>query len=347
MPTKSNRPTSFEIARLAQVSQATVSRALRDSPLVKEETRVRVQQIARQLHYRTDRSAARLRTGRSHTLALLLFEESPNDAQINPFFLSMLGHITRASAARNLDLLVSFQQLSEDWHTDYEMSNRADGMILLGYGDYLTAMPRLRRLAESGTNFVIWGPMIEGMPGHYLCCDNVSGAMQATQHLLDLGRRSIAFVGSSTDHWPEFKLRYAGYAQALRQAGIEPDSRLQVEAESNAEAGYQAGRQLLESGIQPDAVFAASDLIAIGLIGAFRDRGRSVPEDVSVVGFDDIAMAAHFNPPLTTVQQDTQQAGALLVDNVIRLIEGESVESKLIAPRLIVRSSCGLRPPAR
>jgi DNA-binding LacI/PurR family transcriptional regulator len=90
-------------------------------------------------------------------------------------------------------------------------------------------------------------------------------------------------------------------------------------------------------------VFAASDLIAIGAIGAFRDRGISVPGDVAVVGFDDIAMAAYFNPPLTTVQQDTQQAGAMLVDNVIRLIEGQTLESKLLEPRLIVRASCGGR----
>ena len=116
---KSARPTSRDIARLAEVSQATVSRALRNSPLVRPETRERIESIARQLSYRTDRRAAGLRTRRSNTLALLLFEESSEDGQINPFFLSMLGHITRATARRGLDLLVSFQQLSDDWHTEY------------------------------------------------------------------------------------------------------------------------------------------------------------------------------------------------------------------------------------
>jgi len=123
---KSTRPTSRDIARLAEVSQATVSRALRNSPLVRPETRERIESIARQLSYRTDRRAAGLRTRRSSTLALLLFEESSEDGQINPFFLSMLGHITRATARRGLDLLVSFQQLSDDWHTEYQLSNRAD-----------------------------------------------------------------------------------------------------------------------------------------------------------------------------------------------------------------------------
>jgi DNA-binding LacI/PurR family transcriptional regulator len=344
---KDSRPTSRDIARLAQVSQATVSRALRDSPLVNPETRARIKSIAEQLHYRADRRAAGLRTRRSHTLALLIFEEASDDAPINPFFLSMLGHITRAASRRGLDVLVSFQQLSDDWHTDYELSNRADGLILLGYGDYLTSAPRLRQLAESGAHFVIWGPIVAGMTGRYVCSDNRAGAEQAVRHLLSLGRRRIAYVGSASDHWPEFQLRHAGYAQALRGAGLEPDARLLVEAQSSEAAGYDAGLALLDSGVDFDAVFAASDRIAIGIIGALRDRGRNVPQDVAVVGFDDIAAAAHFNPPLTTVQQDTQRAGEMLVDNLLRLIAGETAESALIEPKLVVRASCGSRPGNR
>jgi len=335
------KPTSLDIAELAQVSQATVSRALRDSPLVRPETRERIQGIARELHYRTDRSAAGLRTRRSRTLALLLFEESSDEAQINPFFLSMLGHITRAAARRKFDLLVSFQQLSDDWHTDYEVCNRADGLILFGYGDYLSYADRLRQLAETNTHFVIWGPVIENQPGHYLCCDNVLGARLATQHLLRLGRRSIAFAGGASDHCPEFQLRYRGYAGALREAGHEPDARLQADAQSLEADGHRAGIQLLDSRVKFDAVFSASDLIAMGVIHALQDRGLTVPRDVAVVGFDDIAAAADFNPPLTTTRQDTRQAGELLVGNLIKLIDGDVVESTQIAPRLVVRTSCG------
>jgi DNA-binding LacI/PurR family transcriptional regulator len=338
---KEARPTSRDIARLAAVSQATVSRALRDSPLVKPETRARIKSIAEELHYRPDHSAAGLRTGRSQTLALLLFEESPDDAEINPFFLSMLGHITRAAARRAHDLLVSFQQLSDDWHTDYQLSNRAEGIILLGYGDYLTSRPRLQRLADSGAQFVIWGPVVAGMPGRYVCSDNASGAREAVRHLVSLGRRRVAFAGGASDHWPEFRLRYTGYAEALREAGIDPDPALQVDAQSSEAAGYEATVRLLDSGRPFDAVFAASDRIAIGVIGALHDRGLAVPDDVAVVGFDDIVAAAHFNPPLTTVQQDTERAGEMLVDNLLRIIAGESLESALIPPRLMVRKSCG------
>ena len=338
---KGSRPTSKDIARIAQVSQATVSRALRNSPLVNPGTRDRVVTLARELGYRVDRRAAGLRTRRSSTLALLIFEEASDDAPINPFFLSMLGHITRAASRRGLDVLVSFQQLSDDWHTDYQGSNRADGLILLGYGDYLTSAPRLHRLADSGAHFVIWGPVVAGMPGRYVCSDNRAGAEQAVRHLLSLGRRRIAYVGSASDQWPEFQLRHAGYVQALRSAGLEPDARLLVEAQSSEAAGYDAGRALLDSGAGFDAVFAASDRIAFGIIGALRDRGRGVPQDVAVVGFDDIAAAAHFNPPLTTVQQDTQRAGDMLVDNLLQLIAGEAPDSALIEPRLVVRASCG------
>jgi len=340
---KQIRPTSRDIARLAEVSQATVSRALRNSPLVKPETRERIASIARQLHYRADRNAAGLRSRRSQTLALLLFEESVVDAQINPFFLSMLGHITRATARRGLDLLVSFQQLSDDPYTDYQLSNRADGLILLGYGDYVVSMPRLRRLVDSGANFVIWGPVIDGMPGQYVCSDNAGGAELATRHLLGLGRRRVAYIGSWTDHWPEFQQRWIGYERALRQAGLEPETTLQVEAQSSEQEGYAAACRLLDAGARFDAVFAASDLIAVGVIGALRDRGLRVPDDVGVVGFDDIAAAAHFNPPLTTVQQDTRRAAEMLVENLIRIIAGESIESALIEPHLIVRASCGSR----
>ena len=343
MPSKPIKPTSLDIAHIAQVSQATVSRALRNSPLVRPETRARIQRIAAELGYTTDRSAAGLRTRRSQTLALLLFEESPDEAQINPFFLNMLGHITRAAARRGFDLVVSFQQQSEDWHTDYTVSNRADGLILLGYGDYVSYADRLKRLVDSGARFVIWGPVVEDLRGHYLGCDNALGARLATEHLLRLGRRRIAFAGGASEHCPEFQERHQSYQAALRAAGIEPDPVLQADAISDPRSGYEAVTRLVESGVAFDAVVAASDMIAIGVIRALMDRGLRVPDDVGVVGFDDIVTASFFNPPLTTVRQDTRAAGELLVDSVIRLIEDQEIASTLIPPTLVVRASCGSR----
>jgi DNA-binding LacI/PurR family transcriptional regulator len=241
---------------------------------------------------------------------------------------------------------MSFQQLSDDWHTDYELSNRADGMILLGYGDYRSYTERLRLLAETESHFVIWGPVIENLPGHYLCCDNAQGARLATEHLLAGGRRRIAFAGGTSPGCPEFRLRHGGFTEALAAAGVALDPRLQADAESIEADGYRAAQRLLDSGAPFDAVFAASDLIAMGVIHALQDRGLAVPREIAVVGFDDIASAADFNPPLTTVRQDTRLAGELLVENLIRLIEDRPVESSLIAPQLIVRASCGSRSAA-
>ena len=146
------KPTSFDIAYRAGVSQSTVSRALRGSPLVSPETRRRIQAIAKEINYKVDKNASNLRRQHSVTLALLLFEDpTTDDSLINPFFLSMLGSITRACAHHGYDLLVSFQQLSDDWHADYQDSHKADGLILLGYGDYLEAKPKLQKLVEQGT----------------------------------------------------------------------------------------------------------------------------------------------------------------------------------------------------
>ena len=155
-------------------------------------------------------------------------------------FFSMLGHIARAAAKRNSTSSCRSSN-SPTTGTDYELSNRADGLILLGYGDYLRYADRLRHLAETDAHFVIWGPVVENQPGHYLCCDNDFGARLATRHLLAQGRRKIAFVGGASDQWPEFKLRHRGYTEALHEAGLGPDPRLHAEAQSSEAAGYSAG----------------------------------------------------------------------------------------------------------
>ena len=345
MPKKS-KPTSFDIAYRAGVSQATVSRVLRGSPLVNEETRKRVEAVARELNYKVDRRASSLRTQKSGTLALLLFEDpTPDESHINPFFLSMLGSITRAAARHGQDLLVSFQQLSEDWHSDYEDSMKADGLILLGYGDYEDYRHKLDALVERGTHFVRWGAVAEDQPGVSIGCDNVHGGRLAGQHLLACGRRRIAFLGHASSHYPEFLDRYRGCEAALAEAGAAPlDRALQVDAETSEEAGHAAALTLLARGQPFDAIFAASDLIAVGAMRALHDAGIRVPQDVSVVGFDDIPMARFAVPPLTTVVQDTSRAGQLLVSTLMQLVRDEKAESAMLPASLVVRRSsfvCG------
>ena len=170
---------------VAGVSQSTVSRALRNSPLVNDETRRRVHDIAKKLNYKVDKNASNLRTQQSSTLALLLFEDPTSDeSQINPFFLAMLGSITRACAKEGYDLLVSFQSASADWQADYEDSHRADGIILLGYGDYIDFQPKFNTLLEQNTKFVCWGASVDNRPDLTISCDNYGGGKLAAEHLL-------------------------------------------------------------------------------------------------------------------------------------------------------------------
>lgn len=339
---KVDNPTSRDIAELAGVSQATVSRALRNSPLVRDETRERIQKIARELNYFVNRHAAGLRTHQSNTIALLLFDETEGeDAQINPFFLSMFGYITRAASDLGYDVLISLQQLSDDWHIEYQASNRADGLILLGYGNYEDYREKLGALTAANTRFIIWGPMLDGQPGHSIGCDNLSGGYQATHHLLSLGRKKVALLGT-TERSPEHSARYDGYCRALREAGIEPDERLKVDATSSDGQGYRAVLELLRRDREFDAVFAVTDVIAIDAMRALEDNGYAIPQDIAVVGFDDIQLAAHVTPPLTTVRQDIRQASEGLVRGIVNLIEGETIAgSALMAPKLVIRASCG------
>ncbi len=341
---KIENPTSRDIADLAGVSQATVSRALRNSPLVRPETRSRIQEIAKELNYFVNRNAAGLRTHHSNTIALLLFDETGGEeTQINPFFLSMLGYITSAAARLDYDVLISLQQLHDDWHIEYQASHRADGLILLGYGDYRTYKEKLAALAAANTRFIIFGPIIKDQPGNSIGCDNINGGYQATRHLLDIGRKRIAFLGNTTRRCPEFADRYRGYVKAHEAVGISPEASLKVDADNLEQLGIHAVQSLLDGGESFDAIFAVTDVVAIGAIKALQERGLSVPGDVSVVGFDDVPLAAHVTPALTTVQQDTRLASESLVEAIVGLIEAKPVESTQMAPQLIVRESCGGR----
>lgn len=337
---KSNKTTSFDIAYLAGVSQSTVSRALRGSPLVNADTINRVREAARQLNYTVDKHASSLRTQRSGTLALLLFEDpTADESHINPFFLPMLGSITRACARAGQDLLVSFQQLSDDWHSDYADSRKADGLILLGYGDYLAYRAKLEKLVAQRTHFVRWGAVLADQPGVSIGCDNFEGGRLVGRHLISMGCRRIAFLGAASAHFPEFFERYQGCDAALRDIGAVMDPALQVDAESSEQAGYAAALALFERGARFDALFAASDLIAIGAMHGLAEHGLRVPHHVAVVGFDDIPAARMATPPLTTVAQDTKQAGALLVQSLLRSIAGLPTESQRLPVNLVLRQS--------
>ncbi len=335
------RPTSFDIAELAGVSQSTVSRALSGAGVVSEETRRKVAEAARRLNYKIDANARNLRLQSAKTIALLLYEDPVTSGSlINPFFLSMLSSTIKAAGRRGYDLVISFQDDSAD-NADLVGSHRADGIIFFGYGDYVRYVDRMARLDADSIPSVTWGPVGAGQPGHFIGSDNVSGAREGVTHLISRGRKRIAFLGQHSEHTPEFLDRFRGYQRALAEAGLEMVPGLQREADISEEAGEQAIIGLIDDGVPFDAVFAACDLIAIGAMKGLRRRGLSIPGDVAVMGFDDIVTATFTDPPLTTVRQNTEKAGELLVETLLALIDGEPVSSKMIETRLMVRGSCG------
>ncbi|MEJ0087259.1 MAG: substrate-binding domain-containing protein [Pseudomonadota bacterium] len=334
------RPTSIDIAILAGVSQPTVSRALSGHPEVNELTRKRIEKIARDLNYRIDKNASNLRLQLTNTIAVLFFQDPAADnPQINPLFLAMLESITKASASEGYDLLISFQQFPEDSTQDFECTRKADGVILLGYGDYGNYQPRLRKLVEAGANFVRWGPILENEPVISIGSDNLQGGYEVTRHLLARGRRRMAFLGHVTHHYPEYFDRYRGYERALTEARLPALSALQVDAIATEEAGFLAAKSLMKRRIEFDAIVAASDLIAIGALRAIQASGLDVPRDVSIVGFDDMPAARLTNPPLTTVLQDTRRGGELLVETLLGKILGKPVVSSVVPTRVVVRKS--------
>lgn len=253
----------------------------------------------------------------------------------------MLGSITRACSQKGYDLLVSFQQLSDDWHADFEDSKKADGLILLGYGDFVDYQDKLVKLSEQNTHFIRWGSDVGDENIISVGCDNFLGGYQVTEHVIQNGRKNFAFIGDASSHSPEFLERYNGHCKALTDNKLSVISELQVDAISIEESGYQAACQLIENKIPFDAIFGASDLIAIGAMRALQEHNIKIPEQVAVVGFDDIAVASFTIPALTTAKQDTTLAGELLVNNLIDLIHGESPETTLMPTTLIVRNSCG------
>ena len=333
---------SLDVAKAAGVSQATVSRALRNSPTVRIETRNKIKAIAYKLHYKVDKNASNLRKQQNNTIALLILRGSEADNSIiSPFFASMLGSITENCFIKGVDLLISFQRMGSNWHSDFEESNKADGLILLGYENYKKYENKLNHLIKQDTNLVTWGAKLKNPSIISVSTDNFAGAYEITQHVINQNRKKLAFVGDISKQSPESLERYLGYCKAMNDNNLKIDTRLQVDAVAIEDSGYNATNELLSRGNKFDAIIAASDRIAIGSMLALREHNYKIPSDISIVGFDDIPQAKFCNPQLTTMRQSTGLAGLLLVEKLLQLIKGETPKSMIMPTRLIVRKSCG------
>ncbi|GAA3836454.1 LacI family DNA-binding transcriptional regulator [Streptomyces phyllanthi] len=330
------RPVMDDVARLAGVSKQTVSRVLNGNPAVRAETREAVLDAMRSLGYRPSRSARSLASGRTRMLGVISFDA----ARYGPA--STLTAIN--SAAQEAGYLVSSIALdTADRDTVVRAVDRlsaegADGVIAIAPQRWVG-----RALAEARLDtplVTLDNALGDGTP--MVSSDSPAGARAATEHLLGLGHTTVWHIAGPTG-WTSADLRLAGWRDTLEAAGAEvPESLL---GDWSADSGYALGRRLAR---RPDvtAVFASNDQMALGVLRAFHEAGRRVPEEVSVVGYDDIPEAAHLLPPLTTVRTDFTELGTRSLRLLLARIEGPA-EPRIdpVAPvELVVRHSTGPAP---
>ena len=329
--------TMADIARLANVSKPTVSRALANSPLVNEKTRDHVIAVAAEHGYAVNRNAQKLRHKRTNTIAVSMDFRSHHENHISdPFMFDLLAGVSEALGDRNQDLLLCAPNHNDPTSFRQILNERgADGFIILGQG-HREAM--LKEFARTGAPIVVWGAAAPDANYCVVGSDNYVGGRLAGEYFLDRGRRHFLFVGDTS--FREMHLRREGLKSIVDES--EDDIRLDdIELHGfSYDSAYDAATRYLDViESRPDAIFTWNDTAAMAFISAFRDAGARVPDDVSVVGYNDIPAAQYFSPPITTIRQDTHQAGRVLAAKLMRIIEGEAPKSAQIRTELIHRES--------
>ena len=327
-----------EVAALAGVSRATVSRVVNGSSHVSPQAVTAVQRAVEQLRYVPNRVARSLVTRRTDTIALVLSEL---DTRVfsDPFFASIVRGVSTALAATdlNLVLLTAGDGREQEKIGRYVRQGHVDGVILMSlHGDDL--LPDL--LDQAGVPLVLSGRPLDGRAVAYVDADNTGGAREATSYLLGAGRRCVGTVTGPLDMIAGVD-RYAGYRAALERAGMALRPELVAEGDFTPEGGRRAAAELLARAPDLDALFVASDPMAVGALDALRAAGRRVPEDVAVVGFDDAACARTSEPALTTMAQPLDEMARLMTELLLRQVAGVAgpAETQVCPTRLVRRAS--------
>lgn len=342
MPIQPKRPTSADVAALAGVSRTTVSFVLneRRDVAISGPTRRRVLDAAKRLGYHPHASARQLAGGRSRTMGLVL-RQSAQQVAGDALLAETLRGIAAAARAADHRVLIEPLAPTNGGYDELLRSSRTDGVIVSGprIDD-----PALSRLVADGFPIVLQGSL-PGLASPSVDVDNAAGARLAVEHLIELGHRRIGAITNAPLAYTAASERLEGYRAALRSAGMDFDERLVVEAEFDAASGHRAMTSLLERA-PVTAVFVASDVVALGAFAALHEAGLRCPDDVSIVGFDDIPLAAFFDPPLTTVRIPAHDLGLAAGSALLDRIAGRPVPARTLLPtELVVRSSTA--PPGR
>lgn len=327
-----------DIARMAGVSRSTVSRVLNNHPYVRPEVRERVLRVVREVGYTPHAAARSLVTQRTQVLGLII-PEAVSTLFTDPFFSLLISGITHACYAQGYHLMLSLFTTSEQ---EAELSAQLlqggylDGVILAStrLGD-----PLMARLLEGSIPFVLVGRHPDPRVS-YVDADNVAGARMAVEYLLRQGHTRVATITGPLN-MAAGQDRLEGYKQALRARHLPIDEHLIVEGDFTEQGGMAAMGQLLELAERPTAVFVAGDTMAMGALKAVKDAGLRVPEDITLVGFDDLPQVAYLDPPLTTVRQPIAQLGETAVHILLDLIRygRERVQRIVLPTELVVRAT--------
>jgi LacI family transcriptional regulator len=334
-----------ELAAKSGVSVATVSRALNGSAEVSEATRQRILALAEKLDYTPSAAARTLVQRRSHIIGVILDTGPGHPDLLHPFFQQVLVGLKQGAGARGYDLLLfASDEPGHGFGGTHSYLRRAghhgvDGAIVMGFDG---SDPEIVKLAESGLPCITVDADIGGPRTGYVMSENREGATLAVRHLAELGHERIATITGTLRSRPGAD-RLEGYHEEIAHAGLGARDEYVVEGDYYDESGYRGTRQLLQLEEPPSAIFAASDLMAAGALRAANELGVDVPDDLAVVGFDDISLASLIQPQLTTVRQNMEALGEAAAEGLSRMIEDPDAEpvARLVPTRLVIRSSSG------
>ncbi|MGW0759039.1 LacI family DNA-binding transcriptional regulator [Streptomyces sp. NPDC002814] len=331
-------PTIKTVAARAGVGRTTVSRVINGSELVSEKARAAVLTAIAELNYVPNSVARGLVTNRTNSVALVI-PESESRLGSEPYFSAVIRGVSTALAETRtqLQLVLVRDQAERDQLTQSVAERRVDGVLLVSVHEH-DPLPGL--LEDMGLPTVLAGRRSPDESLSYVHSDNAGGAATAVRHLLARGRRTVATISGPLD-MDVARSRLQGWREALEKAGHEATDRLVASADFTEEGGEAAMRSLLEHVPELDAVFVASDVMAAGALAELRRQGRSVPDDVAVVGFDDSIIARHTNPPLSTVRQPVEEIGSMIAQILLEEIgDPEEPRRRVTLPtELVVRES--------
>lgn len=322
-----------ELARIAGVSPATVSRALSDSPIVAPATRSRIRALAQEHGLRLNQTASAFRRRKTQAIGVTIpLGHDADQSLTDPFFMGLIGPLADALSRAGYDLLLSrVIPEGENWLEDLVQSGRVDGVIVIGQSNQAEV---IERVARTYRPIVVWGERLANAQQITVGADNAAGGRLAARRLLSIGRKRLAFLGNPDA--PEFAARLEGF-RSEAEAGGACVTLLPVHL--STETAHQEIAAFLDARPLADGLFAASDVIAMSALRAMAERGLAAPQDVAVIGYDDVLIARHTSPPLTTIRQDMAGGARLLVDILLRRMAGEEAGSVTMQPELILRGS--------